>query len=606
MIVFRAKDLEIDLSSYGLSLNEENNMFIDSLIKSYSFPFTMDITREISEWLGFPNILGIQSFDSNILGTLVIDDKYFSAELVLGKIKGERVEAEIYYGDELLPVYDSKLSDLPWPNILETSSQSVFTKYLDKSWPEVSHNFPKFFRPDIKKENDYEDFQLFVNNTGASDFVQNVEETVEDEPVYRNRNVLTPCPYLMEILTFGFKSAGKKIRGTVVEEDALKNLVYLPETYIEKFKGSLYSAWEFDYPDASRSYVIDHLGGANAGIFLETVTVGIYTKTFTPDNIGTYNLKFRLNIDPVTAGAFSLNIYQIDPNSNDRTYIYSSKSYRNRVTIDEDLNIDITATNRYHLIKVEMEVNYTTDSIASTNSFEYSFKSGRLNELIGSYSLAQFMPDMKFGEYVNMLKNWLNLDISFKDEYVYIDFLEDVVEQLPTVDHSHLEVVRPTWYANDRRTFKLTYSDKSTVLVDKSGRIFSDLDKNEKDIVTIDMDVQMAKVESNHNQVTAVYKKNSNVFSLYPGLRYGKNHCAPSIDGFTGHAGNVYERYWATWLAIRTNNMTFADTFKAHQSEVVELRKKIFKYNHVLLPLSIKLRRKHSEYWQVTVEAETF
>lgn len=591
MILFQSEAYQIDLSLNGITLNEESNMFVDNMIKSYSFPFSLDMSPELSQMLGLPEIDNVKRSAASIKGRLIVDGTYYDAEMVLGDTQGERVEAEIYYGEEVLPVYDSKLNALPWPVHLVLSSSDLYNKYVDKSWPDVTHNFPMVYRADIKKESDYEDFEFFANNTSGSDFIQNIQEMEEGVPVYRNKNVLMPCTYVLEILRFGFAQAGKKIRGSVINDDRLKNLIYLPETYLEKFKGSTYTNFQFDFTDRTDNF------GSN---------VGIYERSFTPDEVGTYQIKVNLNIDPVTAQYFSFRVYQVNPLGGAETPIYNSFSRNNAVNIDEEINIDVTVTNLNHPIWVELTLTYTSESIAAKNSFEYSYKEGRLNELIGSYRLSEFMPDMTFGEFVNLLKNWWNLDITFNEEYVYIDFVEDVISDFPTVDHSRLEMPKPTKTHNNVRTFRLLYSDESQVLVDSSGQIYSDLGKNKNDIVEIEMDVEMAVVQSNFSIVTAIFNESSKMsFALYNGLTNGKNTCKPDINGFTGRVDNVYTNFWKKWLAIRTNNIKIKDKFVAHQSEKINLRTLIGKYNHVMLPMSFRKKRKHQEYWEVEMEAET-
>ena len=184
--------------------------------------------------------------------------------------------------------------------------------------------------------------------------------------------------------------------------------------------------------------------------------------------------------------------------------------------------------------------------------------------------------------------------------------MEDVVEDLPFADHSHLEIPKPKKTFNDDRTFRLAYSDDTYVLADKTGQIYSDLEKNKKDIIEIDMGVQMAVVEQNYDIVTAVYPKGDAItFGLYSGLHYFKNVCRPYIDDFTGRVDNVYALFWKQWLATRTNNITITDTFMAHQSEVFNLHTKIYKYNHILLPKTIRKKRKLQEFWEIEVEAES-
>lgn len=607
MILFQSDDYQIDLSAFDLTLNEESNIYINNMIKSYSFPFTVPLTHDVVTLiLGAPYTPDLKITSSTKKGLLIIDGRYFDGTLSLEDTLGELAELKVTYGEEELPVYSTQLKDLPWPLHIPLTSQALAGAYIDKSWPEVSHNFPMIYRPKIKTENDYEDFDLFVNNHDGTDFIQNQEAVVNNATVYRNRNVLSPCAYILEILRFGFRQSGKKVRGQVLEDERIKKIVYIPEDYIEKFKGSVFTDFQFDFPESDQDRVVDNLGGLEAGIFIETIKVGQYSRNFTPDNIGTYELKFNLNFDPVTASYFSLKVYQVNPLNQDETGLFYAFSRRNRVSISEEIQIDITSANQFHPIHIEMELTYRSESISDLNSFEYSYRDGRLNELIGSYHLGQFVPDMNFGEFVNLMKNWLNLEIRFNEDYVYIDFVEQVLDNYAMADHSHLEIPLPKRTPNTDRVFRLTYSDNTSVLIDSSGQIYSDIEKDEKDIVDIKMGVQMAIVESNFDIASAVYpEKEAITFALYDGLKFNRNVARNEVLGFSGKIEDVYDAFWQKWLAIRTNNTTIRDKFMAHQSEMIAIRSKVYKYNKILLPQTIRKKRKLQEYWEIEMEAES-
>lgn len=593
MILFRSGSFEIDLTNYGLTLNEESNMFIDNMIKSYSFPFSIGFIDELVKELDLPNLPNADGYKTSLKGLLIIDDRYYDATFRIGEQDGRDFECTIYFGEETLPVYDTKMKSLPWPIHIVTTSQALANAYLNEEWPDVQHNFPSFYRADLKEKTDYELFEHFVNNYGGSDFVQNQETGTPPNQVYENKNVLSPCAYMLEMLIFGFKSEGKKVTGSVLEDERLKKLVYLPENYIEKFQGSLFSNFEFSLPDRELTE--------------NGIRVGVYERSFTPDNIGTYAIKFNINLDPVLASYYHFRIFQKDSTTSEETTLFEQSSRGNRVTINKDINVNITSSNQFDPIWIDLRIPYTTNSIAQFNGFEYRFTEGRLNELIGTYSLAEYMPDMKFGEYVNAIKNWLNLEISINEDFVNIEFVDTVLDNLPTVDHSKLEVKYPKRKKNSDRVFRLIYEDKSEVLVDATGQIYSDIEKENEDIIQIDMEVQMALVEQNYDQVTAVFDEDAGklIFALYDGIQNSKNNCVDNINNFYGRVEDIYELFWKNWLANRTNNFTFRDSFTAHQSDQIDIRAKIYKYNQTLLPKSISKKRTMDEHWEVEMEAET-
>ncbi|QQV89954.1 hypothetical protein M1M27_gp10 [Cellulophaga phage Ingeline_1] len=606
MIAIQANGFEVDLSIYGLQLNEESNFFVDNMIKSYTFPFSVAYADDIMAKLGLPNLQDITDYETNLNVILIIDDTYYDAQVKIGEVEGDDVELTLYYGDEVLPIYGTDLKNLPWPIHIITNTQLVASQYLNSEWPQVTHNFPKIFAPNITEDSDYgvtdsngkkiSDF--FKNNYNGTDFVQNVTEVGESgETIYVNKNVLCPCPYMLEILSFIFKTAGKKISGDVFKDERLKKIIYHPQNFIEKFKGSLYTNFQFSLPNTDINSVINGV----------QKRIGVYQRTFTPDTVGTYNIKFNINLDSLIANYFSLKIYQDNEVNNEQIELYSAVSSGSSVNVNENLSVNINNASEYFPIIVELQLLYNTNTIALSNSFEFSFSNVRLNEYLGGYTLGEFMPKMTAGEYVNAIKNWLNLDVIFDEEYVYINFLEDTLTDLPIYNHTHLEVSRPRKVNNQNRVFKLKYIDDSEVIIDKTGRIFSDLEKEETDIIEIPLEVKMLDVENNFNSITAIsYETDDLSFVLYNGLVGGSNNCIDKINLFTGKVDNVYELFWKNWLSIRTNNFTFIDKFKAHQHEKLLLRSKIYKYNQLQIPVSIYKTRQSQEYWDIELKSETF
>lgn len=143
------------------------------------------------------------------------------------------------------------------------------------------------YAPKIADGDDYEDFLGFMNNYTGTQFVENVTQEVTPDIFYRNYNVMTPFPYLLEILRFGFSLEGKTIGGPAVDNALLRKVLFMPDTYLERFKGSQFQSFSFAIPDEV--------------IRSNMRNVAIYRRQFTAEFEGTYDLKFNLNLDPVTA-----------------------------------------------------------------------------------------------------------------------------------------------------------------------------------------------------------------------------------------------------------------------------------------------------------------
>ena len=595
MIIFKTeKNIEIDLSAYGVSLNEESNLFSDSINRSYSLPFSINTDDELAGKLGLPFLDNITGVETKVRGKLILPDRYYNATLFLGEIVGSTIECQISYGDEELAVYDINLKDLPWPVVLSPNLRVYAETVLQKEWPETAFNFPMVYAPKIADGDDYADFKGFMNNYVNFEFVENITELIDTETFYRNYNVMTPFPYILEILRFGFSLEGKAISGPAVENALLRKVLFMPDTYLERFRGSEFQSFSFSVPDEV--------------IQTNTSNTAIYRRQFTAEFEGTYDLKFNLNLDPVTARFFELKVVQIDPGTLAETVLYLAKSEKNRVKIEQELKVNITPDTTFDTIKIELTLNWQPESIAAFNQFEFLFNDGRLNEFPTYFSLAKFMPDLDFGEYVNEVKNWLNLDFTIGDSIVNIDFAQDSILLKPRENHSHLEIPKPNKKHNSNRFYKLSYANGSTVFYNANGQIYSELEEEGDEIISIKMDVQPAVVEQNLDVLTAVLPESRSAidFCVFESVALlGTPVCSATLIRQL-FLQNVFLSWWELWLNYRVNSKSFKETFECSVYERISIEELSYKYKE--LHVIKKLQRKFlsEKTMRVSIESETF
>ncbi|TQI71827.1 hypothetical protein JM79_2776 [Gramella sp. Hel_I_59] len=593
MIIFRTlTNHKIDLSRFGVSLNEESSLFSDNIYKSYSVPFSIPAEEEIIEMLGLPDLDNITDVDTSVRGKIILPYTYYDAILFLGEIQGGQIECEISYGDAELAVYDRDLKDLPWPVQLVPEfgyGIEVNTKIVS-TWPRYAYNYPRVYDASIKEKSNYEAFRGFINDhNGITPVFNNVDNSGE-EPIYYNYNVLAPFPYLLEILRFGYLQEGKTISGELFDDEIMKQALYIPQNFLEKFKGSEYLAFSFSTPTST-----------------ENENRGVYKRTFIPEKIGTYQVDYKLNIDPITASYFDFKVYQDDPNSFNRTILLENTSTNNRVRLSDKLKVNVTSENQFHPIVIEIKLNYRAESIATMNQFEYSFQAGKLNEFPSSFSLSDFVPDMTFGEYVNELKNWLNLDIDIQDTNVEINYTQNAILKKQREDHRHLEIPKPKKTHNSNRFYKLTYANGEQVMYNKNGQVFSELDEKGADVIEIKMDVQPAVVEQNDDIITAVVpdKRSKIDFCLFksPGLLV--NDCAPETANELSQQNN-FNRNWSEWLQYRVHSKTFKESFECSVHERININELSFKYNELHVIKKLKKKYQSEKTMKVDLESETF
>lgn len=592
MIHFQSERFDVDLTSHDVSLIEENDIFNDSINRNYSLPFLIKADAVLLEKLGLPSLENIRNVDVKIIGRLLLPENHYPSILYLGEVTGDFIESEIKYGPAEISIYSTKLKDLPWPTIICGNIIPFAENIITKSWPETGYNFPMVFKPSIQKDNGYERFGGFVNHYEAG-FFENLIDITGEEPVIVNRNVMVPFPYLLEIVKFGYKCAGRNVAGSFFQNDKLKKAVYIPENYLERLDGSQYLKFSFGL----RTGVENVLGEF----------INIYENSFIPQAEGEYELKFKINLSPVMARFFNLSIYRENALSGERTLITKYESVNNRVSLDEKLTIAVANLNVLDPFIVSLKISYTDINIAEFNDFEISFGDGSLNVFPTYFSLADFMPDLTFGEFMNKLKNWLNLDTNVTSNVAIINFLEETILERPRIDHTHLETPKPKRTSNITRFYKLKYADGSELNYNRNGQAFSDIDEDENNIITIDMGLQLAIVEKNKGFLTAVAPDNSSDLDicLYGGLINGVPLCDLELSTALS-LQNVFLNWWQQWLYFRINGYTFKENIECAPDETYSINDLIYKFNELHIPKKITKKYKSEEVMKVDIETETF
>lgn len=591
MIIFQTDEAKVNLTNKGIRFNEESDYFSNRTSKSYSFPFVVKLDEEISVLLGLINVPSVNSYKPKIYGTLIIDRMFYEAYISIGEVTKDTAEITLYYGKEVLPVFDKKLNELPFGPVQMTGYLPAHAKdLLTKSWPEATHNFPKMFREDIKQKSNYKHFEYFINNyqdvSGTWMFPNNQQEIIDGETVSANRNVMAPFPYLLEIFKVAFASEGLQAKGAFMNDEFYKKVLLVPQTYFEQFAVTEFENYSFSYYTSQED--------------LDGRTINVYTKQHAPSSSGSYVLKFRINFSNALAQYFNLKITQGGET------LYEATSENTQVNIDETLRISSSSGGGDPII-VTLKLSQVSASIETFNTFTYLYKEGDLNVFPGAYSLADFMPDMTFREFINKIKSWLNLKFEYTDNAVYIDYLDDYINTVVFEDKSHLQDPYRSRIINQNNLFKMTYPNGTKVLVNKHGQTYSDKDYIDSEIEELEIEALPLEVYDNKGIVTAVYPEEEEdlMFCIYNGLVNNDNLAIDNINGEKLTIQEVYNTRWTNWLRFRANSEVIKDRFFLHITETYTLKTGIFKYNKKQLVKSISKKRVDNEHWQVEVESET-
>lgn len=595
MIKFQTLTSEIDLTNIGITFNEKSNYFSDKITKSYSFPFKVQMHEQIAIDLGIVDLPNVKRYKQKIYGTLIKDLKFYKAYISINNVVGETAELTIFYGDETLKVFDLKLHQLPFP-VIDSGGDLLLhaTGILDMHWPQTSHNFPKIYRPQIKEKDSYEYFDRFVNNyvydenTSTWSFPTNSIDLIDGEDKIVNRNVMCPCIYLLEIVKMIFAYEGLEARGDFMNNDFMSKIIYIPKTFMQHYSISDFESYSFST--------------FTSQINEEGVLKNIYEKTHTPTNAGTYVLNINIAMSSIIAQYFSLTIEQ------DNNILFEANSHNATVNIDEQIEINVADTQQFEPIIVRLKLKYQATSIVNFNSFVYEFKEGQLNQFPSVYTLSKYVPDMKVREFLNKIKNWLNLKFEYNENSVYINFLDDLPERLFFRDKSHLQQVNPKRSLNKNNLFVMTYPSGDEVIISKNGQIFNKDDYTDDEITALEIDVLPLKVFENSGSFTANYPDEDQdlMFALYHETVEGENVCVDNINGHSLKLIDVYLQQWRNWLSFRTKSESWSDKFIMHFKEQLSIDEGIFKYNKKSIIKETRFKRINTQEYEVTVESETF
>lgn len=596
MIIFRTNAWDWDLTNYGLTFTEESSYFEDVLTKSYSFPITVELNQDVAYKLGLIHLQGITKYRNKVFGILSIDNEFYDAYIAINKVKGTSAEITFFYGKETLSVFDKKLKDLPFAvSVAPGNDLRAYAKtLLSSTWPTASHQFVSVYRDELSSKSNYKHFEGWVNqmfySEGLSDWFyrHNINEVEEGTTVAKNRNVMAPMTYMLEVLRVGFKTEGLDLRGELPSTDFFKKVLLVPKNFMEQYAVTQYLNYSFS------AYTYQEQMG--------NTTLNVYKQTHSPQNEGSYSLKIKVNMNAVMAQYFYLQVTQ------DGTSIYEVETQNQQVVINETLDITVDSTQVLDDIVVTMKLVQQPENISNFNNFTYEYREGQLNIFPSVYTIADYLPDLTFREYFNIIKNWLNLKVDYTENAVYLNFLENALSNFRFIDRSHLEIPEPDRVTNKNNLFKLNYPDDSQVMVNSEGQTFSDADFTKEETEELNFEVLPLKVETNFGKTTATYPEDEEdiMLLLYNGAVDGENIAVHTVNNRTLSVQDIYDWLWTKWLTFRANSEKVTDTFEMHYTEAIDLTEGEYKYNTRRLILSCRKKRISNEWYEVELTAETF
>lgn len=577
MILFTTDNYQLNLTNIKITFIEESSFFFDSFYKNYTPPFFLPMDDETAVKLGLINVENISSYSVKHAGTLLIDFELFDAYFLI-EVENENIEATLYFGKLSLPYLEKKLSDFTWPTINATNFLAYINDNLSKAWPDVPCNYPMVIDNFTKEENDYDAFLGFANNYTGGSFVLNSL----DEGVANNKNIMVPYVYIMEILNRCFSSSGVSVIGDFTQNKANNYLLLDPNMHLESFSTTLEEVYVLSTP--SDQYISNN------------ILISEYTKEHTIYSKGVFSLKVAFNL-PKTENVKTFKILQDD------VVIYET----DELNVNKEFTFTKEETTGTINVKVLLELESTGLDISDYNNFHFDKTDGKVNIFKRTFSLSEVMPDITFGGFLSFLKNWFNLNITYKNDYVIIDYVEQNFYELDFIDETAFEVPKPKRSFSQEKVYKLKYNNDELII--GKGGITDNLDGvRDEDIFEIDMQVHLLPITEKDEIITAERDEDVDFgILLYKGLNSDGLPTATSFveDNKTFSLREIHDLFWKKWIYFRTNSEEYTDEFTAHLLDSFSLDKGRFKYNKKHINKSISKSRISEEFYKYTIVSET-
>lgn len=580
-------DFILDLTSKGVTSVEKNNVFRDNITKSFSLPFNLILTKEISQAFGIVQINDVVNYPTKIPVVIFKSLQYFNGYIKISKIIKDTATLTLFYGRETLAVYDKKLNQLSFEQVDVIDVKTFAKKQNTKQWPQVTHNFVTVRDENFKENSNYENFEGYINNTNNGNFIGNSYQTIEEQQVLFNRNVMVPMPYIMEILKVGYLEENKVILGDFVDDVFNHKILHVPENHLERLSSITYNNTNFNQPTSS------FVSGNNV--------FSSYALQYETHSLGTYILNVKFEMPEHIAAYFDLKITQ------NETVIYSLKSENKAISINEKIIVNVDAANTTEFINISLTLKEQIPSISRYNSIVFQLQDDKLNVFNNKYDLADFMPDMTFREYVNEIENLFNLDVDVQDNVVYLNYLDKSIKKIIFEDKKVYQIESPVRKIDNSKTFSLKLANGSEIFVDKNGILPVTSSDGLESHTSIDIDVIPLEVQNIDGIKTANQVKETAGLKLvlYNGLVDNLPLAASSFNNRKLDIRSFYDN-WQNWLKFRTSSEVIEDTFFAHVTENFDVRKGLLKYNKKHIIKEVKTVTVNSKFNKVSVISETF
>lgn len=561
-IKFYGQNYVLDLSRTPLTIQESNSILADTMFTKFVFPYEIETNEEVLIKIGDWN-----SYDSDLEtvenGHFFIENRTHIGQSEILSIE-QTISGQIDYGFEEIPNYKKKLSELPLENFQVTDIYTYAKDIAGKTYPQTNFTFPRIYSnkysPDNKMWDAYDGYYNDLKSDG-SEMRRNYIDP-NDQEIY-NVNIIHPMPHFLYILKVGFKDAGFDLKGDILtDEDFLDQYVFSNTQYFSTLAQVKLSGFGF-YNDAIVLYWQKGENGISS-------PVRKIEKMITIPKSGKYNLvgafTFWLNKD---------NVYNKAYIEVDGFKVWSkSGTLQERKMQDLNFNFEMQLTENstvkfyiqyFETFLIEKPIKYNVAAVDLEQNDAPTQESGVVSNL-NEIDLRKAVPNMEFGEYVNVAKNWGNYDLVVDGRTIFMNKIKPI-EQSEIKDFSFAAVETPKRNFHKNKSFLLKFIDLDegykldSIYFDKDGTKINGTGKDDTKTIEIKgYPLPIGTPKPNGHKTAIVKKDSDDILQLvtYRGLKNGQNN-AESRDSLLFPI--LFEKRWRKWLQQRIKSIEFLWTF---------------------------------------------
>ena len=618
-------NFEIDFSSYQISRVEENQWFSDEFFTKYTFPFELKLTPELNNSFGGIENYNISTLKTYYKGYLFIDGTHEEAVLEIVDLVDKVATIEVRYGFDSFPNFEKKLAELPLEK--KYLGESLFVHaagIINQTWPAVNYNFPQVFTDSFDDSDDkWLGFEGAINNWTNGAFVINEFDNVDN--LTYNRNIMIPMPYYLHVLIAGFLDAGYELKGDVLDNVELQEMLFYKEA--EEYASARIEGAEYlaDIDTYDSIVNVKYKSGAWPFQRTEYKDLGVYADSYIFPKKGKYkvsgNVYMRRNFSDATAeiklDGFTL--YQVYHDYIRQEGVSDRPTFVDFYVQVHDISKPLELTNRQIIYRTENEQEIETGPLWDLTITPVAIFDDQ-NELIpavinsSKVDLTKCVPDTSFGDFVKLIRNTFNMDLTIEGKSVFMNYIEPQMNVDAAIDLNRFNMKRPRRVFSQGNTFQLIFKDVEhdeykplSVFVDVDGSRTSDFKVTEEtNVIEINMVPLPLVIRNGFKTALAIDNGESSICAIIYDASVNTSNLVANNTSIMIPA--LHRKYWEKWLDFRINSQAFVTDFRISKFELRDLKvsSKVFMYNnHFLIRVLNKTNIPGKELLEVELEIES-